>query len=161
MKTGYPQTVVEKKNFDEGVREMPKGRSPQHRNRISELRQLRGMSETQLARAYEPPVDVSVISRLENGGLPLTQDRCYRLAKPLGCRPWDFFPEVTEMPIAEQIAALWSQLDAVGRADLLPRLLDPETPRITLKPDDPKAGKFADLEVRDDGVYATLYYRQR
>jgi hypothetical protein len=144
---------------------MSRQRRKQHRNRIAELREARGMREVDLALACDPPVsNASVISRLETGILSLTQDWCYRLAPPLSCRPWDFFPEIVEMPIAEQITALWVQLDPVARVELLPRLLADEPPRISFKraSDDDHAGKLVDFEVRDDGVFnATFYYRRR
>jgi hypothetical protein len=96
---------------------------PRHPNRITELRQAREMSRGELAREVEPPAgNESVIYKLENGMIPLNQDWMYRLAKALGCRAWDFLPESVEMPIAEQIKALWQQLNEKARTKLLHQL---------------------------------------
>jgi hypothetical protein len=138
-------------------------------NRIAEIRLARGMRASDLARACDPPVsNPSVISKLENSVIPLTQGWCYRLAQPLQCRPWDFFPEVTEMPVSDQIVALWRQLDKPARADVLQRLIGDKARPIRRVIDDAPidvatvdgAHKLFEFKITDNGDYqATLYYR--
>lgn len=61
------------------------------RNRLKELRLRAGLSQGKLAEAVG--TTAQQIGRLEMGSRQLSQNWMERLAKPLGCRPADFFPD--------------------------------------------------------------------
>jgi transcriptional regulator with XRE-family HTH domain len=132
-----------------------------HPNRILELRRLRGFTAAELAAMCDPPISESTISKLENSVSPLDQDRCILLAGPLRCRPSDLFMDSIEIPVADQIRTLWSQLDTDSRAELLPELMA-AAPPISFKTKRSPAGgdKLIEIEISDNGSYvATVYYR--
>lgn len=63
------------------------------KNRIKEMRELRGYSMATLAARMNPPTTAPQIDKLEKGRVNLTLDWMYRLADALDCKLGDLFEE--------------------------------------------------------------------
>lgn len=76
---------------------------PKHfQNRVRELREAAGLSQTELGRLCEPRQTGKQISRVERGEIELTQTWMYRLAKALHAHPFEILEKLPHYSPEEQ-----------------------------------------------------------
>lgn len=101
---------------------------PQASNRIAELRKEAGLSQERLAGMLNS--GRSTVVKLERGEMALSQDWMERIARAIGCEPWELLPNSPRLTEEDRaMLARFHALPPEKRKAFLEVLPEPQPPR--------------------------------